>query len=212
MAVNPSLLNDVSLVVAIPTTSQRTPSIFWTMMFKLYSMGFPYKIIMRTDYRVDANREGLTDLFLQMPDATHLLWWDDDIWPPTGAVARMLQHHYPMVSGVYLDKQGRSTCADFANAEGMQINRLVPPTADEMIYADMVGLGFCLMERRVLETVASPRFLYSPERGEDAFFFYQVKQALDVPVLVDGQVACGHEQPVMQMPDGAYHPIIGGRP
>lgn len=194
------------VAICLPTTQHRTPSIYWTMMFKLYRLSHSHTVLMRTDYRVDLNRTGLVELVLNQPHITHILWWDDDIWPPAGAVDMLLRHHYPLVSGVYRDQKGWSVLADFTDDTGTAIERLAPPEPGTAIWADMTGLGFCLMHRDIFTQLPRPWFDYRADRGEDAYLFWQIKQHLGLRVLVDGTVQCGHEAAMIRWPDNHFSP------
>ncbi len=196
---NSALLDAPSLAILIPSTAGRHPSIFWAMQLKLYQIPFQHKLLMRTDYAVDVNREGLAEMALQL-GASHVLWWDDDIWPPNGAVQRMMQHKAPIVSANYVDKKGWSTAAWF-NDQDANIVR-ADTTGTGSLLVDMVGLGFCLMETRILRQVSRPWFVYRPEQSEDAHFFRKVKQELGIPVVLDYQIRCGHENTALRYPEG----------
>ena len=196
---NAALIDSPSIAICIPSTAGRHPSIFWAMQLKLYTIPYKHKVLMRTDYAVDLNREGLAELALA-EGVSHILWWDDDIWPPMGAVSRMMAHRAPIVSGNYVDKKGWSIAARF-NADDMMVQR-AEPQGDGHILVDMVGLGFCLMETRILTQLPKPWFVYKPEQGEDAYFFRQVHDLLQIPVVLDYQIACGHENVALRYPQG----------
>lgn len=198
------------IVVCMPTTASRAVSLYWALHLRFLPLPQVTKILIRSDYRVDANREALAEAALALPGITHLLWWDDDIWPPTGALAALLRWSYPAVAGPYRDKQGRSTVLRFADAALTRVARLEPPGPAQHLWADAAGLGWCLLDVRLLRRLPRPWFRFEGPIGEDCYFFAQLQRTWHLPVLVDGEAACGHEMPTRLQASGSVTPIWEG--
>src|SRR6185312_5627165 len=50
-------------------------------------------------------RNMLAQTFLHKTDASHLLFWDDDVLPPADGLMRLLEDDAPIVSGFYTSRQ-----------------------------------------------------------------------------------------------------------
>lgn len=197
-----SLTAPPQLVVAIPTSAGRAVSIFWAIHLRKLPLPIGTHVLARTDYAVDANRNALVRAALTIPGATHLLFLDDDIWPPLEGAQQLLAYREPIVSGVYLDKQRRSMLADFVQeGDALRIRRVELPGPNQHVRVDMTGLGFCLIDLAVFRRLDPPWFVYRPELGEDAYFFRRVQQELGIRPLATGAVACQHEQPGLIQPE-----------
>lgn len=177
----------------MPTVNQRHVPLYWALGLRLLPLPGVDRFLVRSDYHVDSNREALAEMALAVPGVTHLLWWDDDIWPPMQGVAALTRWHYPVVSGVYRDRQGRSNLMAWTDATHQRVQRLDPPGPGQVRLADAVGLGWCLVDVRVLRRTPKPWFQYAATFGEDAWFWHQVSRVWRLPILVDGDAACGHD-------------------
>lgn len=208
-----TLVSQPRLVVAMPTTAGRHVSIFWAIHLRKMPLPVGTHVLARTDYSVAVNRNALVRWALAVPDLTHILWWDDDIWPPLDAVPTLFGYGEPIVSGVYRDKQRRSVLANFRETpEGLRIDRVEPPGPGQHVRVDMTGLGFCLMDLRLFRRLDPPWFEYAEDLGEDAYFFRRVNQALGLRPLASGDVACRHEQPALIATDGTVEPVAVAHP
>jgi len=198
------------IVLCMPTTAHRAGSVDWALHFRLLPLPYLHRVIVRSDYRVDMNREALAEAALAVPGATHLLWWDDDIWPAREGIRALLRHQYPITAGPYRDKQGRPSLMRWHNGRHDRVDRLQPPGPGQHLYADAVGLGWCLMDLRIFRAVPRPWFQFAADLGEDCYFFAKVHDVWRIPVLVDGDAACGHEMPVRLTVDNATEPVWSG--
>jgi hypothetical protein len=192
----------------MPTAPGRRVSVQWAMLLvEQLAVPLPYDVHVFEDYSVATAREKLGQVALE-GGADWLLWWDDDIWPPRDGIELALRHRYPIVSGCYVDRVNRPASANLAEWEGEVRQFHLPfPKAGQITYRDAAGLGFCLMDARVLRRVSRPWFLYSHDLGEDYHLFGKIKRELGIPVLLDGDIAIGHERPVQVGPDTVAYPL-----
>jgi len=178
---------------------------------------------------IDVTRELIVDEFLQGP-AEWLLFFDTDVIPPRDALMRLLSHNLPIVSALYyrrhaepgrplhpamwrLIREGEEArCPTCGEARRLPVGRYLPITEypKGLVEVDAVGLGFCLIHRRVFEVVerkcGRPFFLWTHGReklfnapvgvSEDFFFTAKVREA-GFKVLVDTTVVCGHLGPLV---------------
>ena len=120
---------------------------------------------------VSQNREDMVKKFLDS-GATHLLFIDDDMGFNSNVLHVLASRRLPIVGCNY---RMRVPPAEFmAHRNKVEIKTTKESRGVEPV--DYMGFGFCLMEKRVLESVPEPRFLinWSPVGGystEDSAFF-----------------------------------------
>ena len=135
-------------------------------------------------------------------ECTHVLFLDSDVIPEPDAVETLLKYRYPITSGLYPDKGGRSNA---------WINRQNKWIEKGSMVVDEVGLGFCLIDTRVFKKIHPPWFVYLYNGGsEDApsedIFFCRLAKAFNFGVLVVGEVKCRHVGTfAMTSPDKCEH-------
>lgn len=111
---------------------------------------------------------------------THLMFIDDDIQFPPDAINRLVDMKTDIASGIYVSKEAHPRLMAWDNLriiEGHMIaDQITDPKAEG---AEAVGMGFCLIRRKVFEdvikefnTVFFPLFF----AGEDLTFCYLAKQ------------------------------------
>ncbi len=202
--------NFLIIAVCVPTTHGRTVSLMWAVNTHTVLANVPHVLAVRTDYSVDRNREALAEQALATPGVAHILWMDDDIWPPPNVVPGMLARKYPIVSGVYVDKQNRM-CAGMFSGDGSKtplvLNRVPAPAAGQITFVDAVGLGFCLMETNIFRRLKQPWFESASSLSEDFRLFRRCGDELGIRVLLDGNVPLGHEQQMRLSINGSVQPL-----
>lgn len=123
--------------------------------------------LLGNDSLVTRSRNTLVSNFLDMPQATHLLFVDADISFSPDQVARMLRFGEPLVAGLYplkvLDWQqaaARDRGGQYARQEEDALYYCGQPCADEgredrdgFVTGYYAGTGFMLIAREVLETM-----------------------------------------------------------
>jgi hypothetical protein len=116
--------------------------------------------------RVSISRRILADQAVEM-GADYLLWIDgDQTFPPEGFV-RLARHQLPVVGCNYpVRNVDNAEPSAFRFVDGEKV-RLQPGSGVEP--ADVIGLGFCLVQGWVLSRLPKPWFLESDE-GEDGYF------------------------------------------
>lgn len=139
----------------------------------------------------------LADQFLGETECDALLMLDDDVVFDADALARLRVSaaDYDILSALYVSRRGdpRPVALRYDG------NRYVPMATDKLTGAvdcDVVGLGFCLIGREVMEAVAKQRaatgiFAWSNQLGEDGEFCVCAK-GQGFRVGVDSTVIIGH--------------------
>lgn len=144
---------------------------------------------------LDAARNSLVANFLvKRPDATHLLFWDDDIIPQTDALLKLWSHNEAIVSGLYFRKGPPH--------EPLMSVKVRSPSGQEgfspfllweegkSYYVDGVGMGFCLIRRDVFQNVEYPWFEFG-KYSED-YIFCAKAQEVGYKVKIDTTVKLAH--------------------
>lgn len=145
---------------------------------------------------LDAARNDLVAKFLtKTPDATHIIFWDDDIIPNPGDLAKLWSHNEPIVSGLYFKKQPPHeplmslTVRDVETGEdGM--THLIDWEENKPYYVDGVGMGFCLIRRDVFQDIPPPWFKFG-FLSEDYNFCVKAKE-YGYKIKVDTSVKLTH--------------------
>jgi len=152
------------LFVALPVYGSHHPFFVQSLMRLL--MAPPCSLVVKDqpgDSLVARARNNLAAEFLK-GDCTHLLFIDTDLIFSSEHVARLLEHHEPIVCGLYPKKQ--KTLAWVLNAD------LDHPDPDErgLQRIRYAGTGFLMIAREVFERMISahPEIAYRPDEVEPA--------------------------------------------
>ena len=137
---------------------------------------------------ISSNREDLYRMALAKPDMTHLLWIDTDMGFTPDCLHIVARKRQPIVGANY---RMRVPPADFTALKADKSGRIqtTQETAglEEAYYT---GFGFCLIERKVLESISEPRYpiWFNAENGryttEDHPFFVAAREK-GFPCYVD---------------------------
>lgn len=145
---------------------------------------------------LDAARNDLVAKFLtKTPDATHLLFWDDDIIPSANDLGILWSHNEPIVSGLYFKKQPpheplMSLIVKDVESGERGMTHLIDWEDDKPYYVDGVGMGFILIRRDVFQKVKPPWFKFG-FLSEDYNFCLKAKEA-GFKIKVDTRVKLIH--------------------
>ncbi|HEX6377247.1 MAG TPA: hypothetical protein VFZ91_16170 [Allosphingosinicella sp.] len=143
------------------------------------------------------NRRRLVLLALEW-GADYVLWVDGDMTFPPDGLLRLLAHGKAVVGTNYRRRNVESVLPTAARTRAGERSAMMPSGAG-LKEADHIGLGFCLIEARVLRALKMPMFLegvgpdgLSPT-GEDVHFFERVREAgFAVHVDDDLSMEIGH--------------------
>lgn len=194
---------DPKLAILMPTTATRTVPLWWAIQLRTIPIPMDHVFIMNTGYQIDQSRTTLIEDALANPDITHVLWWDDDIWPSWDGIQKLVAHGMPIISGVYRTRRGHVCAGVFTGQDHPhEWTPMAWPQPKPVSRVDIVGLGFCLMDIRVFRRLSRPFFRYADGVGEDVYLFRKIKDELDLPIWVDNTIQCGHETSSQLMPDG----------
>lgn len=135
--------------------------------------------------------------------ASHVLFIDDDVLVPPDAIARLLAHKRPIVSGLYYAKTVTPQPLMLRDAQGGIITDFEPGS---VVDCWAHGMGCTLIARDVFEAVEAPWFKTTRQQqsehdGVPVFFsqtedvyFLQRAKALGYQPAVDTSLFCWHWQ------------------
>jgi hypothetical protein len=134
-----------------------------------------------------SSRDGLVELGLSRPEATHFLFLDSDMVFPRHTLERLLVHDLDVVACNYAVKQVPPyPVTTYLNGAYVYTND--DSTGLEQVGG--IGMGVALFKRRVFEEIVRPRFLVAwRERqksyvGEDIFLCNLLHTA-KIPLIID---------------------------
>jgi len=135
-------------------------------------------------------------------DSTHLLFVDDDVYPPPESAKELLELNAPIATG----------CVPTTNREGEPYIAVAKKDHGGVVewhdrwFRDVVetpvcGMAYCLIRRDVLEKLGFPWFewstdhdLHAPIVGEDVYFCRRVREEGLGPIKAHGRVRCRHKK------------------
>lgn len=143
---------------------------------------------------IDEKRNECVRKFLET-DCTHLLFWDSDTVSVPGAIEKLLADDKDIVGATIYKKGGDHVpCFGFWVPEQRIYRTPLPFPYNQLIPVDMVGTGFMLIKRKVLEKVPPPWFkCYDKGNAqEDIYFCLKAKKEYGFEVYVDTGLSLGH--------------------
>jgi predicted O-methyltransferase YrrM len=142
---------------------------------------------------IDEKRNKCVEKFLAT-NCTHLLFWDSDTIAIPGAIQKLLDDDKDIVGATIYKKGGDHVpCFGFWVPERQIYKTPLPFLYNKLLPVDMVGTGFLLIKREVLEKMTPPYF-QCYEKGnaqEDIFFCLKAKEFGFQP-FVDTGLNLGH--------------------
>jgi len=147
-----------------------------------------------------------------------LFFWDSDVLIESDTLERLMAHNLPIVSGLYYKRHPhtcprcggrRITPAMWVRAErvgrkpepGKKYIAITKFPMGKLVDADVIGMGCCLIHRRVLERIRElfpkkPFFYYSHGREKEGvsedFSFCELAKQAGFRILVDTSVVTKH--------------------
>jgi hypothetical protein len=152
--------------------------------------------VVRSEVALARNR--LVRMLLDTPQASHILFWDDDVLAPPDGLMRLAAHNLPIVSGFYTSRIPPIQPICYTRMPGKR-HRYQPvlPVEPGLHRVDGIGFGFVLIQRAVFERIKAPWFQFicgtqrDNHRSED-FYFCEKALAAGYQIALDFDVQCGH--------------------
>jgi hypothetical protein len=138
---------------------------------------------------VAQSRNKAVTRMLEFPGHRWLLFVDDDMLFEDDALARLLAHDQPVVSGLAFARRAPYLPCVYPITD-------VQMASGELVEIEDAGTGFLLIRRDVLEAIPSPWFeavkIASGELREDKYFCQKVKAA-GFRIFCDTSLKIGHQ-------------------
>lgn len=184
-----------SVFLAMPAHRDIHPSVMETLILMISdpeSYVAHIKIDTGISKRIDIKRNDAVEEFLKS-DSTHLLFVDSDTVMIRGAVKQLIDHDVPVIGATIYKKGGSyAPCFGFWVPERQIYQTPLPFRYDQLAEVDIVGAGFLLIKREVLEKLQRPYFkCLTGMAKEDVYFCIQCKEA-GFSVYVDTGLHLGH--------------------
>ena len=182
----------MKIMIAIPTDRYIETACFESL-FNLDRGGHDVQLATVMGYGVDAGRNILSEHAIDN-GYDYVLWVDSDMIIPKDALVKLLSCDKDIITGLYSYKvllRNEVVCLKkvgdkYGNYKADEITKLHEP-----IEVDAFGFGCCLMKVSVLKEAEKPRFVFSPELGEDIYFCEKIKKC-GYTLYADPTVLCGH--------------------
>jgi len=173
-------MSDFNVVIATPSTGMcRTTYAFSLARLTAYACttkilpeikNWTVDYLMAQGSGISGNREDLTKQALAKPGMTHLLWIDEDMGFSHDCLHLLARWRQPIVGCNY---RMRSPPADFTAMKLDRSGRIeTTEQSSGLVPACYTGFGFCLIERKVLEAVPTPRY---PLHWSEEFQIYSTE-------------------------------------
>lgn len=186
--------------VAVITPIKGPVSATWTLAIKKLRVPSEWVWRFGKGLPIDRQREKETEQVLEeVEDLTHILYLDSDVVPQDpNAIMNLLRWKLPIVAGIYWSKRNCPATWNVTEDNDLESVENLERVPTE---ADVTGLGFMLVDRRVYENVERPWFQWECEEGtlgehykfdgEDAHFLLKAKRE-GFHTYIDRTVKCGH--------------------
>ena len=141
--------------------------------------------------RIDEARNNLAEAALN-DGCDYVLWLDADQTFPPDTLFRLAAHDLPIVGCNYAIRHNPN-----ALSSAWRDGKRIEPKDTGLEPVDVLGLGVCLVKRKVFETL--PRPWFEPYRhGEDGYFCEKARQHGIIP-HVDHSLKVGHIDETIRM-------------
>lgn len=137
---------------------------------------------------------------------THILFLDDDVYPPENVLVRLLSHNKDIVTGLYLARHypHRPYLFDVANPDGSCQWKALRSDERGLVEIVNAGLGVSLIKTSVFEKLEKPYIrlgeLETDSWCDDIGFFNRCRAA-GFKLYVDLDCMCGHAAGVIVFPE-----------
>lgn len=145
-------------------------------------------------FSIDETRNILVEELLKS-DCDWLLFLDTDVIVPPDIIMRLLAHRKPIMSALYYTRFPPIEPAMWVGeGDGKKSIGYVP---GDIVEAQYVGMGACLIHRTVFEKISKPWFRWTQGFeengvGEDFFFCKKARES-GYHIYVDTAIVCKHE-------------------
>jgi GT2 family glycosyltransferase len=136
---------------------------------------------------------------MQESSAEYLFFLDSDVILPPNTVNQLISHNQDIISGVYHVRHDPITPAmwkESADVPG-HYNPIVGYNEGTIIDVDAIGMGCCLIHRRVFDKLEEPYFKWTMDARQENgvsedFYFCEQARKTGFHIYVDTSIQCTH--------------------
>jgi len=157
-----------------------------------------HTISMTRGQPIDLSRDTLVHR-MQESGAEYMFFLDSDVILPNDAVVRLLSHNQDIISGVYHVRHNPITPAMWKESPEFpgKYNPIVGYNEGSLIDVDSIGMGCCLIHKRVFEKLEEPYFKWSMDSNQENgvsedFYFCKKAREAGFHIYVDTSIQCTH--------------------
>jgi hypothetical protein len=194
------------VLIAMPARDRVPRQIFWS-----YVALFKPKHYFMSNEHVpidEARNQVVKEFLVNMPEATHLLFWDSDVIPPHDALVKLFKANVGVISGLYFQKYPPHRPHVYLLSEDKK--HFVPCVTyakNKVVEVEGTGMGFCLIRKDVLQNEAFLKrgkwFGFERGFGEDFDFALTLKET-GIKWYLDTSVVCSHVTDQYFVDDKSY--------
>lgn len=197
----------LNIGIMAPSLYGNRTSIIWAVQLATMAKPCTTQFTVSARRPLEAGRNDIARRF-EESDGDYLLFIDTDVIPPTDGIMKLWEKkdEFDIVSGLYFKKgEGHPPVAydDTKNEDGVDKWHILPKwDGKSCIPVEAVGLGFCLIPKKVFQALSIPYFkfelgdtvgyneVYQP-MGEDMYFCKKVRE-LGMTIGCHTGVQCYH--------------------
>lgn len=146
---------------------------------------------------LDKARNALVaDFLVKAPEASHILFWDDDIVPQPYDLMKLWVHNDPIVSGLYFQKgppfHPLMSLKMTALSGEIGYSPLIQWEDEKPYYVDGIGMGFVLIRKDVFQEIEWPPFSFHDTAFSEDYSFCTKCRDAGFKIKVDTSVLLKH--------------------
>lgn len=159
------------------------------------------------------------NLMIQMAlenDCTHVMFIDDDVYPPPDMLMRLLAHDKDIVGALYVLRNYPHfpIMFDERYPDGRNRFMFLRPEMTGLVKVTNTGLGCVLIKTDVFRKIGEPWIqlgAYDKDHWNDDIHFFNRCTDAGIEIFVDTDISCGHAISAiiipMKGPDGKWHTV-----
>jgi 2-polyprenyl-3-methyl-5-hydroxy-6-metoxy-1,4-benzoquinol methylase len=137
------------------------------------------------------NLEAARTRIAQSLDSGWVFFLDWDVIPPPDVIPKLLGHDKDIVSGIYYSRYPPYLPQIYRHRKGALFENIVAYPKNTLMRVGGIGLGCCLINKLVFDTIEQPWFRFEGTYGEDLYFCRKASKHFDI--WADTSIVCEHE-------------------
>jgi len=196
-----------NICIGIPyatVTSQCT--ITWAL--KLNNLIKPQgtRIFTSAGQPIDSARNSIVDMFLNT-NSEYLFFLDTDVIVPEDTIIKLMNHNLDIVSALYFTRTPPiEPCCWKDDLNSIYRAKPIKFEIGQLIEAEIIGMGACLINRRVFENIDKPYYLWTLGKEDNGvsedFYFCRKAREKGFKIFCDTSIIGKHVSLCVSEPSG----------